>query len=115
MAEEGVDDIEAREARVARREAALAARAESAQRVLAAAEARDGEADGRDDVAVERDRAASMEAFTTPDGPYPQDLEARRHAAIDRHSSKDDRTSAASDRTALTEPPDDPETDDLRP
>lgn len=100
---------------MARREAALAARVESARQVLAAATARDDEADGRDDLAVERDRAASMKAFTTPDGPYPQDLEARRNAAIDRHSSKGDRTSAAADRTALTEPPDDPDTDDLRP
>lgn len=110
--DEREDDLAAREARVSRREVALAVREESARQVLGAADARDDEADQRDDVAVERDRAASLKAFTTPDGSYPQDLEARRHAAIDRLSSRGDRTAAAADRTALTESPD---AGDLRP
>ena len=89
------------------------------QRILEAAIERDIEAEARDQVSVERDRAADLEAFTSTEGGegYGADLPARRHAAMDRRDAKGDRDSAADDRAALTgvvdrpEEPEEPEVD----
>ena len=110
------DDVDQREADLAEREAVLAAQLtklavdrvahlEAAQKVCDAAKERDVEADARDRIAVARDHAADVEAFTSPDGNsgYGADLPAWRHAALDRSEAKGDRTSAADDRAALTQ------------
>jgi hypothetical protein len=78
------------------------------QRVLDDADARDEQADVRDSVAADRDGAADRESFLDPDSDHNASLRARRSAAMDRSDSKDDRVSAADDRTELTpdhEPP----------
>lgn len=100
------EGLELREAEVAKREAALAAHRETADRILDAAEVRDEEADARDRESEDRDRAADLKAFTSSDRdrPYGADLQTRRHAALDRHHSQGDRAVASEDRTALTEP-----------
>lgn len=99
------EGLELREAEVAKREAALVAHQETADRVLGAADVRDEEADARDHEAEERDRAADLKAFTSldRDRPYGADFQTRRHAALDRHHSKGDRAEASEDRTTLTE------------
>lgn len=119
---EAEDDIRRREADLSEREDALAAQLrkleadrlnhrEAAEKVCDAAKERDVEANARDQIAMERDQAADLKAFTSPDGSsgYGADLPARRHAALDRGDAKGDRTSSADDRAALTEDADDPE------
>lgn len=103
------DGADQRDTSLAKREAGLAARLETVERILDAAKERDIEADARDQVSVKRDHAADLKAFTSPDGSnaYGVDLPARRHAAMDRRDAKGDRTSAADDRAALAEGPDD--------
>ncbi|TPG14951.1 hypothetical protein [Pedococcus bigeumensis] len=80
------------------------------QRVLDDADARDEQADVRDSVAADRDGVADRESFLDPDSDYDASLRARRSAAMDRSDSKDDRASAAEDRSELT-PDHDPPTD----
>jgi hypothetical protein len=97
-------DDEAREAELNRREAALAARVELAEAILAAAAERDDDAEHRDVAASTRDREADLVAFVAKDGDsYGDNASARRNAAMDRMHAKDDRSSAAEDREALTE------------
>ncbi len=98
------DGADQRDTNLAKREAGLAVRLETVERILDAAKERDIEADARDRVSVERDHAADLKAFTSPDGSnaYGVDLPARRHAAMDRRDAKGDRASAADDRVALT-------------
>ena len=98
-------DPQAPEAELARRKAALAAHQDSNEEILLAAEIRDEHADARDRDSADRDRDADRDAFTSPDNGagYGADLPARRHAAMDRLHSGDDRRAAARDRTALTD------------
>ena len=93
---------DAREAELDRREAALTARVKLAEDILAAAEARDHDADHRDDAAAQRDRTSDLAAFVATDGSYGDDAPARRNAALDRLHSKGDRFSSADDRLALS-------------
>lgn len=104
-------DLKALEAELARRKAALAAHQDSTDEILLAAEIRDEHADARDRDSADRDRDADRDAFTSPDNGagYGADLPARRHAAMDRLHSGDDRRAAARDRTALTDSTGDPE------
>ena len=93
-----------READLDRREAALERRIEVARDVLVAAAARDAVADDRDGRATRRDHDDDLAAFVDPlrsEG-YGWDTPGRRHAALDRGHAKDDRSSAAVDRTILT-------------
>ncbi len=70
--------------------------------ILAAAEARDEQADARDTAARKRDSAASLHSFLNDDE-YDATLKARRSAAMDRSDSRTDRDSSAEDRSRLTE------------
>lgn len=101
----------AREAKADEKDAARAADRDRRQNIVAAAEARDEKADDRDTRADERDGDADREAFLSSSH-YGDDLPARRHAAMDRSHSRDDRLSAAKDRSDLTgEPPGETQTD----
>ena len=82
-------------------EASRVRRSTTAKRVLKAADERDAHADARDVAAELRDGEASRRSFLSQ-GTEPQDLKARRSAAIDREDSKTDRSSAAADRSELT-------------
>ena len=62
---------------------------------------RDGQADARDSLANDRDRAASLESFLHDDD-FSPGVRARRAAGMDRSDSKDDRASAADDRSRLS-------------
>jgi hypothetical protein len=106
-----------RDATRAKRDAERASHLEIVEKVLGAAEVRDLDADARDLISTERDQAADLKAFTSPDGDngYGENLPARRHAAQDRRDAKDDRTSAADDRAALTHVADDPDEPDDAP
>ena len=109
LADEREAALDAREVRADARETAHADRTEEVQRILADADERDDQADARDAVATTRDTAASLHSFLH-DNEYGPALKARRSAAMDRAESKTDRTSAAADRSRLTEvdptPPD---------
>ena len=83
------------------KESARAGRDEENQAILAAADERDKAADIRDAVADERDRAASLDSFLR-DADYSPAHKARMSAGMDRVDSKDDRLSAADDRSILT-------------
>ncbi len=100
-----IDDLRRREADLARREAALAVHLNTADEILEAADVRDQEADARDVEAMEKDHAADRQAFTEPrdSAGYGADLPARRHAAMDRLLSEEDRHRASKDRSELAE------------
>jgi len=95
-------DVARREADVQVRELALAERLLGSDVVLAAADLRDIDAEVRDDVAVELDRASDLAEFVAPAAhSYGGHNAGRRHAALDRDSAKSDRSSSAEDRRAL--------------
>ncbi|TCC08506.1 hypothetical protein [Kribbella soli] len=93
--------LDTRERAVEAGESAQAGRDQENQAILAAADERDRAADGRDAVADERDKAASLESFLR-DADYSPGHKARMSAGMDRVDSKDDRLSAADDRSNLT-------------
>jgi hypothetical protein len=103
------DGADKRDTSLVKREADLAAHLETVVEILDAAQRRDVDAEVRDEISVERDRAADLEAFISRDGDngYGADLPARRHAARDRSDAKGDRTAAADDRVALADVADD--------
>ncbi|MFK4088222.1 hypothetical protein ACI2LF_29185 [Kribbella sp. NPDC020789] len=111
LAEQRDRRADEREAALDERERALAVR-ESAhetpdrrtQAILEAAAERDELADERDEEAGVRDQAASLESFLR-DADYIPGHRARLWAGADRADSKDDRTSAATDRRNLTHTP----------
>lgn len=70
--------------------------------ILADAHDRDDQADHRDVIADDRDRAASLQSFLH-DEEYDPGNRARRAAALDRSDSKADRASAAADRSELAD------------
>lgn len=80
-----------------------ARRRDAADEILAAADARDDDADARDAAAVERENAFDKEDFMRPEGTYSDHWPERRAAGLDREHSKDDRTASHDDRVALTE------------
>ena len=59
-------------------------------------------ADARDSTAERRDRDASLAGFLNDDS-YGDNLQSRRSAASDRLRSKEDRSLAASDRSAMAD------------
>jgi hypothetical protein len=94
--------LNAHEVRADVRDAQRADRQQRDQGILADASQRDDQAEARDDVANERDRATSQHSFLHDDE-YDAALQARRSSALDRMDSRTDRTSAATDRSRLTE------------
>lgn len=70
--------------------------------ILADAHNRDDQANFRDVIADDRDRAASLQSFLH-DEEYDAGNKARRAAALDRADSKADRASAAADRSELAD------------
>lgn len=100
-ADERETALDVREERIRAREATSAERLKEAQGILADADERDGDADARDSRANDRDRAASLQSFLR-DEDFTTGVKARRSAGLDRSDSKDDRTSAADDRSRLT-------------
>ena len=103
LADERDMALDAREALTAGREVAQADRRVHEQQILAGAAERDDEADAPDVVADKRDQAVSLNAFLAGRDDFGPALEARRSAAVDRLSSKTDRTSSAQDLADLTE------------
>ncbi|MDQ2756468.1 MAG: hypothetical protein M3Y71_07880 [Actinomycetota bacterium] len=105
------EDAGQRDTTPAKRPGGRAAHLEAVEKILDDARERDIEAEARDEISAERDRAADVKAFTSTDGSsgYGADLPARRHAAMDRLDAKGDRASAADDRAALTDVADDRE------
>jgi hypothetical protein len=95
-------DLDAREARTAADESARGARRRRHQDIAQNAAARDEQADARDSSAERRDRDASLAGFLNDDN-YGDGLRSRRSAALDRLQSKEDRTSAASDRSEMAD------------
>jgi hypothetical protein len=93
--------LDTRERAAEARESAQAGRDQENQAILAAADERDKAADVRDADADERDRAASLDSFLR-DADYSPGHKARMSAGMDRVDSKDDRLSAADDRSNLT-------------
>ena len=93
--------LDAREEIVRAQEVASAERRREEQSIIDEAVARDGQADARDDKADDRDRTASLESFLH-DADLSSGAKARRAAGLDRSDSKDDRISAAVDRSRLT-------------
>ncbi|WP_328326049.1 hypothetical protein OHA70_37085 [Kribbella sp. NBC_00382] len=93
--------MDTRERAAEARESAQAGRDQENQAILAAADERDKAADRRDAVADERDRAASLDSFLR-DADYSPGHKARMSAGLDRVESRDDRISAADDRSNLT-------------
>jgi len=73
------------------------------QKLIAAANERDDQADVRDANADKRDQAASLTAFLAADTAFDVTLNARRSAAVDRLDAKLDRTASAQDRSELTD------------
>ena len=100
---EGGDGADQRDTSLVKREADLAPHPAAVEKILDAAQRRDVDAEARDELSMERDRNADLEAFTSRDGfnGYGADLPARRHAALDRRDAKGDRAAAADDRAAL--------------
>jgi hypothetical protein len=94
--------LNVREASIRDREVAFAERKKQARAILDDARARDGRADDRDSIAYDRDRAASLASFLNDDD-FAPGVEARAAAGMDRSDSRDDRASAAVDRSKLTE------------
>ena len=92
--------LETREGALRAREAVGAERSRKADGILGDADERDGQADLRDSLANERDRAASLHSFLHDDD-FTPGAEARHAAGLDRSDSKQDRTSAADDRSRL--------------
>ncbi|MEV5967171.1 hypothetical protein AB0L70_35705 [Kribbella sp. NPDC051952] len=93
--------LDTRERAADARESAQAGSDQANQAILAAADERDKAADVRDALADERDRAASLDSFLR-DADYGPGHKARMSAGMDRVDSKDDRISAADDRSNLT-------------
>lgn len=87
-------------------------RRDDADEILAAADARDVDADARDAAAVERENAFDKEDFLADEGTYGHYWPERRAAGRDRAHSKDDRTASHDDRIALTEDQDEDEDED---
>jgi hypothetical protein len=82
------------------RERLAAQRLVEEQAILDDAAQRDGQADARDSLANDRDRAASLESFLH-DEDFNPGVRARRAAGMDRSDSRDDRATAAADRSRL--------------
>ena len=87
-------------------ESARDARRRQQRDIVENAEARDEQAGARDSSAERRDRDASLSGFLGHDS-FGDSLRSRRWAALDRLQSKDDRMSAAFDRSEMAdlEPP----------
>jgi hypothetical protein len=84
-------------------EAALDEGMKVAARILAAADARDALAAGRDAAADERDRDIDLAELLGRVGDYGSDWPARRAAALDREAAKRDRIAARDDLIALAD------------
>src|SRR3954447_16760179 len=84
-------------------EAALDEGMKVAARILAAADARDALAAGRDAAADERDRDIDLAELLGRVGDYGSDWPARRAAALDREAAKQDRIAARRDLAAVVE------------
>jgi hypothetical protein len=107
--EAALDEREAEiEAGIRTQKDARAERTEATRGILADADQRDEQADGRDAVAEKREKDASLLAFMEDAGQYDSAHKARRSSAMDRSASKEDRASSAEDRSELTKdvPPD---------
>jgi hypothetical protein len=94
--------LDKREQAVQAKESAQVGREQETQGILDAADERDELADERDAAADERDKAASLHSFLRDDD-YGPGYKARMSAGMDRSDSKGDRTSAADDRSRLTQ------------
>jgi hypothetical protein len=73
----------------------------AAEKIMAAAEARDDLADARDLAAVEREIREDLAQMLSSDADYGHDWPERRAAALDRECAKHDRVAARLDRVAL--------------
>ena len=93
--------LDVREDRIRGQEALSADRSRQAQAILDDAAARDGQADARDSRATARDKAASLQSFLHDDD-FSPGVNARHAAGMDRSHSREDRISAADDRSRLT-------------
>jgi hypothetical protein len=102
IADEREAALNVREASIRDREVAFAERKKQARAILEDAQLRDGRADDRDSIAHDRDRAASLASFLNDDD-FAPGVEARAAAGMDRSDSRDDRASAAVDRSRLTD------------
>jgi hypothetical protein len=102
LADQREADLDAREERANAWDAGHSDHEELIHTIQVVAGVRDDHADARDSAATSRDTAASLRSFLHDDE-FIAALRARRFAALDRLASKADRTSAASDRTDLTE------------
>ena len=95
-------ELDAREALAVADEFARHARKQRNKDIVSEAEERDVRADARDSTAERRDRDASLAGFLNDDS-YGDNLQLRRSAASDRLRSKEDRSLAASDRSAMAD------------
>jgi hypothetical protein len=93
--------LDAREESIRAREDEGAERRGQTQGILDRADERDSQAADRDARADDRDHEASLRSFLH-DEDFAPGVEARQAAGMDRADSKDDRTSAAGDRSRLT-------------
>jgi hypothetical protein len=102
VADDREADLDAREALTVADESARDSRQERNKNIVSKAEKRDLQADARDSSAERRDQDASLAEFLNDDN-YGDNLQLRRSAASDRLQSKEDRSLAASDRSALAD------------
>jgi hypothetical protein len=94
--------LDEREDVIQARETVGADQEKEARAILDDADERDSQADARDSKADDRDKIASLKSFLD-DKDFIPGINARRAAGMDRLDSKGDRSSAAKDRSKLSE------------